>query len=117
MDLTIPLQVYDQLVNHLHYVINGEVIALRIPDCPMYLDSWLGYTDLWHGDTPRLGDKFIACISIDGLPLHYRCSSRFIFIDWHEAVAALNKYRLKWQQKGLFSQVFKTKCFVDDTIS
>ncbi|EJF76258.1 transporter [Bartonella alsatica] len=115
----------DQLVNYLHYAINGEAVALRIPDCPMYLDSWLGYTDLWPGDTPRLGGKFIACISIDGfptasypgildildgLPLHYRWSSRFIFMDQHEAVAALNKYRLKWQQKvrGFFSQVFKT---------
>ncbi|WP_438722093.1 hypothetical protein [Bartonella rochalimae] len=115
----------DQLVNYLHYAINGGAVTLRIPDCPMYLDSWLGYTDLCPGDTPRLGDKFIACISIDGfpaasypgildildgLPLHYRWSSRFIFMDQHEAITALNKYRLKWQQKvrGFFSQVFKT---------
>ncbi|MCX5511535.1 hypothetical protein OH705_27150, partial [Pseudomonas sp. BJa3] len=29
----------DQLINYLHYAINGEAVALRIPDCPMYLDS------------------------------------------------------------------------------
>lgn len=115
----------DQLVNYLHYSITGKSIALRIPDCPMYLDSWIGYDELWPGDIPLLGNQFISCISIDGfpsasypgildvldgLPLYYRWSSRFIYLDQHEAVDALNKYRLKWQQKirGFFSQVFKT---------
>ncbi|MGD9664374.1 MAG: transporter, partial [Novosphingobium sp.] len=81
---------------------------------------------LWPGDTPKLGDKFIACVAIegfpgftipglldmlDGLPLQYRWSSRFIFMEQHEAVAALNRYRLKWQQKvrGFWSQVIKSQ--------
>lgn len=116
----------DELCNYLHYVITGETIALRIPDCPMYLDAWLGYSELWPGDTPKLGTKFISCVAIDGfpgksypgildmldgLPLSYRWSSRFIFLDEHEAVSELNRYRLKWQQKvrGFWSQVFKTQ--------
>jgi type IV secretion/conjugal transfer VirB4 family ATPase len=116
----------DELVNYLHFALTGETIALRIPDCPMYLDAWLGYPELWPGDTPKLGDKFIACVAIegfpgasfpgildmlDGLPLAYRWSSRFIFLEQHEAVAALNRYRLKWQQKvrGFWSQVIKSQ--------
>ncbi|MFW6662628.1 transporter, partial [Pseudomonas aeruginosa] len=37
----------DELCNYLHYVLTNEPIALRIPDCPMYLDAWLGYPELW----------------------------------------------------------------------
>jgi len=116
----------DELVNYLHFALTGETIALRIPDCPMYLDAWLGYPELWPGDTPKLGEKFITCVAIegfpaasfpgildmlDGLPLPYRWSSRFIFLEQHEAVAALNRYRLKWQQKvrGFWSQVIKSQ--------
>jgi len=116
----------DELINYLHFALTGESIALRIPDCPMYLDAWLGFPELWPGDTPRLGDKFISCVAIDGFPgasypgildmldglaLAYRWSSRFIFLDEHEAVAALNRYRLKWQQKvrGFWSQVIKSQ--------
>lgn len=116
----------DELCNYLHYALTHEPIALRIPDCPMYLDAWLGYPELWPGDTPKLGDQFIACIAIegfpghsfpgildmlDGLPMAYRWSSRFIFLEQHEAIAALNRYRLKWQQKvrGFWSQVFKSQ--------
>ncbi|EJD3148815.1 transporter [Salmonella enterica] len=116
----------DELVNYLHFTLTNEPIALRIPDCPMYLDAWLGYPELWPGDTPKLGNKFISCVAIegfpgnsypgildmlDGLPMAYRWSSRFIFLEQHEAVAALNRYRLKWQQKirGFWSQVMKSQ--------
>ena len=83
----------DELVNYLHYTLTDEPIALRIPDCPMYLDAWLGYPTLWPGDTPKVGDKFVSCVAIEGfpgnsypgildmldsLPLSYRWSSRFI---------------------------------------
>lgn len=122
----------DELVNYLHFAITGEEIALRIPDCPMYLDAWLGYQELWPGDTPKLGNKFIACVAIDGfpsasepgilnlldgLPLAYRWSSRFIFLEKHQAIFSLNRYRLKWRQKirGFWSQVFKSQKGVINT--
>lgn len=43
-------------------------------------------------------------------PCEYRWSSRFVFLDTHEAVAHLDKYRKKWKQKirGFFDQVFNT---------
>ena len=116
----------DELVNYLHYTLTNEPIALRIPDFPMYLDAWLGYPALWPGDTPKVGDKFVSCVAIEGfpgnsypgildmldtLPMSYRWSSRFIFLEQQEAIAALNRYRLKWQQKirGFWSQVMKSQ--------
>ncbi|TNW06846.1 conjugal transfer protein TrbE, partial [Xylella fastidiosa] len=44
------------------------------------------------------------------LPIEYRWSSRFIFLDHHEAVSHLEKFRKKWKQKmrGFFDQVFNT---------
>ncbi|WP_182333669.1 transporter [Stenotrophomonas acidaminiphila] len=122
----------DELVNYLHFCITGNPIALRIPDCPMYLDAWLGFPEFWPGDTPKLGNKFISCVAIEGfpgasypgildmldsLPLAYRWSTRFIFMEQHEAIAALNRYRLKWQQKirGFMSQVMKSQKGVVNT--
>jgi len=122
----------DELINYLHFTLAGEPAALRVPACPMYLDAWLGYPELWPGDTPKIGNKFIACVAIegfpgssypgildmlDGLPMEYRWSSRFIFMEQHEAVAALNRYRLKWQQKirGFWSQIIKSEKGVINT--
>lgn len=115
----------DQLVNYLHYCLTGEAIALRIPACPMYLDAWLGMPTLWPGDTPRIGDSFIACVAIEGFPsathpgilsvldglqVSYRWSTRYIFLEQHEALGELKKYRRIWQQvvRGFWSQIMRT---------
>jgi type IV secretion system protein VirB4 len=90
----------------------------------MYLDAYLGGQELWTGDTPRYGDKFICCVHIEGfpsqaypnilgfldsLPLTYRWSTRFIYLDRHTALKELNRYRRQWRQKtrGFFQQVFR----------
>lgn len=115
----------DELVNYLHFTLTGETMALRIPDCPMYLDSWLGYPCLWSGTVPRVDDKFIACVAIDGFPtssvpgilslfegmaLPFRWSSRYIFLEQHEALGALGRFHRIWQQskRSFGAQVFKT---------
>lgn len=115
----------DELVNYLRFTLTGETQALRVPDCPMYLDAWLGYKSFWPGDTPKIGDTFISCIQIDGfpslskpgvlsmlgnLPISYRWSSRFIFLEEHQAVAELVKYRNAWSQsvKSIWSQMTRS---------
>ena len=42
------------------------------------------------------------------LPLEYRWTSRYLFLDRHEAAGLLKTYRKKWRQKmrGIFSQIF-----------
>lgn len=102
--------------------INQPVI---LPSNPMYLDSIIGGQEMWTGVVPRIGRKFVQTVSIDGFPLEstpgvlsalselpteYRWSTRFIFMDTHEAVKHLEKFRKKWRQKvrGFFDQVFQT---------
>ncbi|MBP7598256.1 MAG: conjugal transfer protein TrbE, partial [Pseudoxanthomonas sp.] len=74
---------------------------------------------------PKIGRKFIQVVSLEGFPLEstpgllsalaelpseYRWSSRFIFMDQHESLKHLDKFRKKWKQKirGFFDQVFNT---------
>jgi type IV secretion system protein TrbE len=116
----------DELVNYLHFALTGEPIELNIPPAGAYLDAVLGGRELWAGDTPKLGDRFIACVAIEGFPMEswpqildaidhlaipYRWSSRMIYLDQHEMLAELRKFRRKWKQqvRGFMSQLFKTQ--------
>jgi type IV secretion system protein VirB4 len=117
---------FDELVNYLSFCLSGDLSPIAIPPCAMYLDTLLGIPELWTGDTPKLGESFIAIAASDGFPhetfpgilarldalaIPYRFSTRFIPLDGHEAVAELHKYRRKWRQwmRGFWSQVFKTQ--------
>jgi type IV secretion system protein VirB4 len=114
----------DELVNYLHFALTGEAIELNLPGA--YLDAVLGGRELWAGDTPKLGDQFVACVGIEGFPqqsypqildaldqlaIPYRWSSRMIHLDQHEMLAELRKFRRKWKQqvRGFMSQVFRTQ--------
>jgi type IV secretion system protein VirB4 len=87
---------------------------MRVPETPMYLDALLGSQDLVGGISPRLGDKHLAILALDGLPqeswpamlaeldslpLEYRFSSRFICLDQYDAINEINKYRKGWRQQ------------------
>lgn len=121
----------DELVNFLHFTLTGESVTLLLPDHGAYLDTVLGGVELWPGDTPRLGDRFIVCVAIEGFPsesypgildaldhlaIPYRWSTRFIFLDQHEALADLHRFHRKWKQRirGFWSQLFKTQGGVVD---
>lgn len=118
--------VSDELANYLHFVLTGDMVALRVPKCAMYMDLWVGIPGaLWTGFTPKLGKKFLMCVYIEGfpspsypgilavldnLPLSYRWSSRFIFEDQQGAIAALKRYWKKWKQliTGWWQQVTRS---------
>ena len=93
---------YDELFQFIRFCITGENHPVRLPEIPMYLD-WLATAELQHGLTPRVENRFLGVVAIDGLPaeswpgilnsldlmpLTYRWSSRFIFLDAEEAQAA-----------------------------
>ena len=116
---------HDELLSWLQFCIIGERHPVQLPSNPMYLDRILGGQELFAGVIPKIGRKLIQVVAIDGFPLEstpgilaalselpceYRWSSRFIFLDQHEAIAQLDKYRKKWRQKirGFFDQVFNT---------
>lgn len=115
----------DDFLSWLQYCITGRHHPVRLPGNPMYLDAVIGGQELWGGVVPRIGRHFVQVVAIEGFPLEstpglltalgelpceYRWSSRFIFMDPHEAVRHLDRFRKKWRQKvrGFFDQVFNT---------
>ena len=116
---------HDDFLRWLQFCVTGLNHPVMLPSNPMYLDAIIGGQELWAGVVPKIGRKFIQVVAIEGFPLEstpgiltalgelpceYRWSSRFIFMDAHEAVAHLDKFRKKWKQKirGFFDQVFNT---------
>ncbi|HHM2297774.1 TPA: VirB4 family type IV secretion/conjugal transfer ATPase [Legionella anisa] len=123
---------HDNFLRWIQFCVTGLNHPVLLPGNPMYLDAVIGGQELWTGVIPKIGRHFIQCVAIEGFPLEshpgilttlaelsieYRWSSRFIFMDTHEAVAHLEKYRKKWMQKirGFFDQVFNTNRGVIDT--
>ncbi|MGF9566848.1 conjugal transfer protein TrbE [Neorhizobium sp. BT27B] len=116
---------FDELLQFIRFCITGENHPVRLPDVPMYLD-WVVTAELQHGLTPKVENRFLGIVAIDGLPaeswpgilnsldlmpLTYRWSSRFIFLDAQEARQKLERTRKKWQQKvrPFFDQLFQTQ--------
>ena len=116
---------YDELFQFVRFCVTGENHPVRLPDVPMYLD-WLVTAEYEHGLTPTVDGRFVGVVAIDGLPaeswpgilnildqmpLTYRWSSRFMFLDEIEARERLERTRKKWQQKvrPFFDQLFQTQ--------
>lgn len=116
---------HDDFLRWLHYCTTGLTHPIALPREAAYLDMLIGGQDLWGGVVPRIGRHFLQVVAIDGFPLEshpgmlnvlaelpceYRWSTRFIFLDPHEATAHLERYRKKWRQKvrGLLDQVLQS---------
>ncbi|WP_336814119.1 conjugal transfer protein TrbE [Bosea sp. MMO-172] len=116
---------YDELFQFVRFCVGGENHPVRLPEIPMYLD-WLVTAEYQHGLTPTVDGRFVGVVAIDGLPaeswpgilngldqlpLTYRWSSRFMFLDEIEARERLERTRKKWQQKvrPFFDQLFQTQ--------
>ena len=103
--------VVDDLLSHLNMCITGEPHVVRLPKTPMFLDAVLGGVDFYGGLKPRVGHRHIRTIAITGfpnesypgilerlnrLPMCYRWSNRFIFLDPQHARKKMESYRKKW---------------------
>lgn len=116
---------HDDFLSWLQFCITGISQPMLLPSNPMYLDSILSGQEFYGGVVPKIGRKFVQVVAINGMPLEsspgiltalaelpavYRWSSRFIFMDQHEAIKHLDKFRKKWRQKvrGFYDQVFNT---------
>ncbi|KGP23808.1 conjugal transfer protein TrbE [Xanthomonas citri pv. fuscans] len=116
---------HDDFLRWLQFCVTGLHHPVQLPNNPIYLDAIIGGQEMWGGVVPKVGRKFVQVVAIEGfpqesypgiltvlgeLPSEYRWSSRFIFMDQHEAVKHLDKFRKKWRQKirGFFDQVFNT---------
>ncbi|SDY51477.1 conjugal transfer protein TrbE [Nitrosomonas halophila] len=122
---------HDDFLSWLQFCITGLHHPVQLPNNPMYLDALIGGQEMFGGVVPKVGRNFVQVVAIEGFPLEstpgvltalgelaceYRWSSRFIFMDQHEAVAHLDKFRKKWRQKvrGFFDQVFNTNSGIID---
>ena len=114
---------YDELLRWLQFCVTGVNQPVLLPKNPMYLDAVIGGKELWGGVVPKIGRKFLQVVAVDGFPMEstpgmltalaeqqceYRWSTRYIFMDMHESVAHLDRYRKKWKQKirGFMDQMF-----------
>ncbi|MFN7836138.1 MAG: conjugal transfer protein TrbE, partial [Burkholderiaceae bacterium] len=89
---------HDQFLQWLQFCVTGLNHPVQLPSNPMYIDSLVGGQELYTGVVPKIGRNFIQVVAIEGfplesypgiltalgeLPVEYRWSSRFIFMDNH----------------------------------
>ena len=102
------------LLSHLHLCLTGEEQPIRVPPDGMYLDAVLGAGDLiLEETTPKLGEQYISFVAMgnfpmeswpamlsrfDNLPMPFRFSIRYIFLDQWNALKEIEKYRKAWKQ-------------------
>jgi len=115
----------DDFLRWLQFCCTGINHPVQLPSNPMYTDMLIGGQEMWSGTVPKIGRKYVQVISIEGFPLdsvpgilrklgeqacEYRWSHRFIFLDTHEAISELDKFRKKWKQKvrGFADQILNT---------
>ncbi|MBW8073663.1 MAG: transporter [Ferrovum sp.] len=118
VDVTDPAtqEINSPFLAHLEQCVSMNPVSRKflMPEIPMYLDAMLGHHDFATGFVPRVGRRNVSCIGLTGLPSHsfpgildflsrlpvsYRWSNRFIYLDPGQAEKTLNQYRSKWAQK------------------
>jgi len=114
VDIHGTVEIQDDQLSYINHCITGNHHPINLPPIPMYLDAVLGGQEFFTGLRPLIGDKYLGAICIEGFPAHsfpgilegleqhqfeYRWNNRFIYEDPEAAKKALNRYRLKWQQK------------------
>lgn len=114
------------LLRYLRRCINGIDHPFALPEIPVYLNEHLACEDFHGGMEPKIGDRHIRVIAIDGfpkmsspgilreldqLPIEYRWNTRAILLDAEEARAILDKHRKKWRSKvrGFKDQILKSQ--------
>ena len=60
--------IHDRFLSYLHQVITGDNYPINLPDCAMYLDAVIGAQEFYTGMIPKINDKFIQVVTIEGFP-------------------------------------------------
>lgn len=121
----IPLQngIYSEVLEIINFIITGERHKIKLPEIPMYLDYLLSSQDVTGGIVPKIADKYISVVAIDGFPaesypmmlsgldslsIPYRFNTRYICMDQWTALQQIENYRKSWSQKiiGFFDKLF-----------
>ena len=117
--------VFDDLLSHLQYCVTGIRQPVRLPR-HAYLDAVIGAQEMHGGVLPRIGRNYLQIVAIEGfphesyagmltslgeMPIGYRWSTRFIFLESWEALTHLEKFRKRWKTAVVpfLSQVLNLK--------
>ena len=104
------------LLGFLESCVSFDAHPIRFPEDepPAYLDARLGRHDFVTGFQPRVDRQHIMAIAVDGfpsvsfpgildflsrMPIRYRWSNRFIYLDPVQAEKIINSHRSRWSQK------------------
>lgn len=118
----------NDLLAHLHSCITGLHHPITSPKFPVFLDQILASKDFLGGLSPKIGQKQMRVLSINGfpleshpgllqdlaeLPISFRWSNRFIFLDPLTSTQELKKLCRYWFQKrqglrGLVKEIFQS---------
>jgi len=104
----------DALVTHLHECLTGRAHPVRAPHHGAYLNIVLGSQDLLGGFGPKIGDRAIRAVAIQGfphashagaldmlnaLPFAYRWSTRLVPLSQTVAARLIRRQQLTWFKK------------------
>ena len=108
-----PLSAAETLT-YLHDTVSTRRHPIAVPEAPFYLDALLADTPLSGGLAPKLGERHIATLTINGFPnlsrpglldalnhlgFEYRWVTRFLALDKKDAHRALMRIRRQWFNK------------------
>ncbi|WP_204337555.1 hypothetical protein, partial [Klebsiella pneumoniae] len=60
---------HDDFLRWLQFCVTGKNHPVVLPSNPMYLDSIIGGVEMWTGVIPRIGNKFVQTVAIEGFPM------------------------------------------------
>lgn len=117
--------VIDHLAGYIHFCVTGKRHHIVKPPPGVMYDTVIGSQDFTGGNTPKIAEKHIRMISIEGfpaasypgilgalntLPVAYRWNTRFIFMNPEDGKTLLGKLRKRWKQKirGMKDQLSNT---------
>lgn len=103
-----------ETLTYLHSCLSFRPVNIAPPEGVQLIDSYLYDTDLLPGLAPRLGDRWLKVLGVLGfpvatmpalldrlnsLPIEYRWTSRFLFMDKTDADAELGRLQRQWFAK------------------
>jgi type IV secretion system protein VirB4 len=60
--------IYSELLEIINFIVTGERHKIKLPKIPMYLDYLLSSQDVTGGIVPKIAEKYISVVAIDGFP-------------------------------------------------
>jgi type IV secretion/conjugal transfer VirB4 family ATPase len=114
----------DELLSYLRRSLTSIKAPVMLPDLPVFLNDLLAMEDFLGGMEPKLGERHVRVLSVDGFPrstwpgalavldtisCEYRWHTRAILVDPSEAGSIIDKTRKKWR--------FQTRSFKDQALN